>query len=103
MVQGGLELYVQQALSPLFERFGVDVVFSSHYHNYERNEVNGVTYVVTGGGGAPLYQMQEKIATQAAFALAYHFVLLRMEGDRLEATVFSVEGDVLDQFERHVD
>ena len=31
------------------------IVFSGHVHNYERHEHNGVTYFVTGGGGARPY------------------------------------------------
>ena len=102
-VQDGLEDNVRQALPPLFERYGVDVVFNGHKHNYERNEVNGVTYIVTGGGGAPLYAIQEREPTQAAFALAHHFVLLEIDGDHLKATVISNEGEVLDAFERSAD
>jgi len=102
-VQDDLEDDVRGALVPLFERYGVDVVFNGHKHNYERNEVNGVTYVVTGGGGAPLYEMQEKEPTQAAFLLVHHFVLVRVDGDHLEATVISHEGEVLDRFERRAD
>ena len=102
-VQDDLEDDVRHALTPLFERYGVDVVFTGHKHNYERNEVNGITYVVTAGGGAPLYAMQEREPTQAAFARAYHFVLLRIGGDHLQATAISSEGKVLDEFERSVE
>jgi len=102
-VQDYSEEIVRQTLTPLFEQYEVDVVFNGHKHNYERNEVNGVTYVVTGGGGAPLYAMQEQEPTQAAFAKAYHFVLLEIDGNRLEATVISREGEVLDEFERSAD
>ncbi|MEA3341923.1 MAG: metallophosphoesterase, partial [Chloroflexota bacterium] len=98
-----VEETARRALPPLFERYGVDVVFNGHKHSYERNEVNGVTYVVTAGGGAQLYWPQEQEPTQAAFARAYHFVLLEIDGDRLKATVISVEGEVLDQFERRID
>ncbi len=96
--EAGYERSLRRALVPLFERYGVDVVFNGHKHNYERNEVNGVTYVVTGGGGAPLYAPVEREPTQAAFALAHHFVLVRIAGDRLEATTISVDGEVLDTF-----
>jgi hypothetical protein len=34
---------------PLFATYGVDKVFNGHKHNYGRNEVNGMTYVVTAG------------------------------------------------------
>lgn len=37
----------------LFEKYGVELVFNGHVHAYERLVKNGVTYVVTGGGGAP--------------------------------------------------
>ena len=78
-------------------------MFNGHKHNYERNEVNGITYIVTGGGGAPLYAMQEQEPTQAAFAPAYHFVLVEIDGTRLTATAISNEGAVLDKFERNAD
>ena len=53
---------VQDNLSPVFEDYGVDLVFSGHSHHYERTKpiangtttASGVTYIVTGGGGAPL-------------------------------------------------
>ncbi len=102
-VQDNLEGNVRQTLPPLFERYGVDVVFNGHKHNYERNEVNGVTYVVTAGGGAPLYAMQEREPTQAAFVMAYHFTLLEIDGDHLRAAVISSAGEVLDEFERSAD
>ncbi len=95
-----IEQDVRQALTPLFEQHGVDVVFTGHNHNYERNEVNGVTYIVTGGGGAPLCVMEEPELTRAAFAVAYHFVLLEIDGNHLGATVLSSQGRILDEFER---
>jgi predicted phosphodiesterase len=98
--EAGYESSLRQSLVPLFEQYGVDAVFNGHKHNYERNEVNGITYVVTGGGGAPLYAMQEREPTQAAFAMEHHFVLVRIEGNHLQATAISVDGEVLDTFER---
>jgi tartrate-resistant acid phosphatase type 5 len=41
---------------PLFERHGVQLVLSGHDHSYQRfASRNGVTYLIHGGGGAPLY------------------------------------------------
>jgi Icc-related predicted phosphoesterase len=34
------------------------VVFTGHVHNYERHEHGGVTYFVTGGGGAHAYPIE---------------------------------------------
>jgi len=38
----------------LFEKYRVSYVFGGHYHRLARTEVNGVVYLVTGGGGARL-------------------------------------------------
>ena len=34
----------------MMEKYGVDVCFSGHMHGYERGDLNGVYYCVTGGG-----------------------------------------------------
>ncbi len=47
----------QRDLVPLFEQYGVQIVFNGHDHDYERSLVNGVNYIVAGGGGAPLYSV----------------------------------------------
>ncbi len=48
----GSDKKVRAAFSPLFEKYGVQVVFSGHDHDYERTRpISGVTYIVTGGGG----------------------------------------------------
>ncbi len=51
-------LAVRDVLPSLFEEHKVDMVFSGHDHDYERSLINDVTYIVSGGGGAPLYQKQ---------------------------------------------
>jgi hypothetical protein len=43
-----------QALTPLFEKYKVDMVFSGHDHHMELLQKSGVTYVICGGfGGLP--------------------------------------------------
>jgi hypothetical protein len=58
----GSDLAVRSAFSPIFERYGVQLVISSHEHTYERTipwrtGATGapVTYIVSGGGGGQLY------------------------------------------------
>jgi acid phosphatase type 7 len=48
------ETTAAENLVPLFETHGVDMVFNGHNHHYERSWKDGIHYVVTGGGGAPL-------------------------------------------------
>lgn len=55
---GGWKWYDNQetigAMAPLFEEYGVDLVFSGHIHQMELLHSSGVTYVISGAfGGHP--------------------------------------------------
>lgn len=39
-------------LVPLFEQYNVDFVLNGHSHCYQRGEMNGVKYVISGGAGS---------------------------------------------------
>ncbi|MBI2303957.1 MAG: metallophosphoesterase family protein [Chloroflexi bacterium] len=93
----GSELPVREALTPLFEKYGVQLAFSGHNHHYQRNLVNGVTYIVTGGGGAPLHPVGWGVGTQYAEE-TYEFVKLSIDGGVLTSTVVSLDGTQFDPF-----
>lgn len=50
-----------EVLHPLFRDKGVTLVLAGHNHAYERFELEGLTYVVDGGGGAIKYSTTEEI------------------------------------------
>ncbi|MCD6498540.1 MAG: metallophosphoesterase family protein [Deltaproteobacteria bacterium] len=87
----------QDVLVPFFEQYGVDIVFSGHDHDYERSTVQGVKYVVTGGGGAPLYTVDGDWWTEVSESV-YHYCILDIAGPRVDFTAKRVDGSVLDQF-----
>jgi len=63
-------------------------VFSGHVHNYERHEHNGVTYFVSGGGGAHPYRIAR--APGDPFPdnnINYHFLLVEVQPGRLNVTM----------------
>ena len=97
----GANLEARDSLVPLFERFGVDVVFSGHDHVYERSRVNGIRYVVTGGGGGggrKPHQVLGGPLTEASASTAHHG-LLEVEGRVLVYTAREARGGrVLDTF-----
>lgn len=45
---------VAALIAPLLRRYGPSIIFSGHEHDYERGEVDGLPFYVTGGGGAIL-------------------------------------------------
>ncbi|HIE38169.1 MAG TPA: metallophosphoesterase family protein [Anaerolineae bacterium] len=93
------EVHTRRALASVLTDQGVQIVFTGHHHNYQRLQVGGVTYVVTGGGGAPLYPLQEQDPELAAYAAEYHAVLITLDGPAFTAVVVSAEGEELDRFE----
>ena len=68
------------------------LVSAGHIHNYERNVVNGVTYLVSGGGGAPPYFVErapEDLYKSILFP-NYHYVKLTLEKDRLHGAMYRI-------------
>lgn len=97
--EGFLEVGIRELLAPLFERYGVNIVFMGHHHSYERILVNGITYIVTAGGGATLYDLsQPELGSQVALK-AHHFVVLDLEGEHLQGKTIDRGGKVIDSFE----
>jgi predicted phosphodiesterase len=89
---------VRLVLATLLEQYGVQLVFNGHDHSYQRLEVDGITYVVTGGGGAPLYSLGTLHPALVAHAVDYHALLVTVHGSRLTAVAVSAEGEELDRF-----
>jgi predicted phosphodiesterase len=56
----GSDLALRGILHPLFRQYGVKLVFQGHDHNYYRTQRDGITYIVSGGGGAGLYTNEHK-------------------------------------------
>jgi predicted phosphodiesterase len=56
----------------------VDIVLSSHVHNYERFERDGVQYIVSGGGGAPPYPLVRRPDDRYTGPSLPNFHLLRL-------------------------
>ena len=95
---------IRELWVPLFEQAGVDLVVSGHDHNYQRFATSdGVTYVVTGGGGnARLDELREcpqgypeRIVGDAR---EHHFVLIDGSPRRLRVRALTDDGDVIDDF-----
>jgi acid phosphatase type 7 len=86
-------------LPELFAGRGVTAVISGHDHTYQRIERDGVTYLVSGGGGAPLYEKSRAVLGLRTFASTYHWVQVDLDRDRCELRVYALEGALLDRIE----
>ena len=102
----GSDTAVRQAFGPLFEKYNVQLVLSAHDHGYERSVPwrsstdttrQAVTYIVTGGGGGPLYPVSQSAWT-ATSASRHHYVKVTIDG--CDATIDAIGKDGA-AFDRH--
>jgi calcineurin-like phosphoesterase family protein len=84
-------------LVPVYERRGVALVLSGHDHDYERSvPQRGVTYLVTGGGGAPVTPVGSSSFT--AFSTdVIHFVYVEATAGQLLLHAIDATGQEFDQ------
>ncbi len=78
-------------LHRLFLRTGVNAVFEGDDHRYHRMEKDGVRYVITGGGGAPLTSFENR----GGF---FHYVWISVQQERMEGKAVDLEGRIRDKF-----
>jgi predicted phosphodiesterase len=90
-------LPIQSTWVPLLDQADTVLVLSGHDHNYERLNVNGIEYIVSGGGSRKLYSLEEPVEGSKVFATQSHFVLLDIYPDRIEIESINAFGDVLDR------
>jgi hypothetical protein len=87
---------VRDALAPILERHGVQLVISGHDHDYQRSmPIGGVTYVVSGAG-ALTRRTGEDDFTAVAYSW-HHFVDVAIIGDRLVLRAVGQDGSVFDE------
>lgn len=89
---------VQKIIHPLAVRYGVSIIFAGHNHYYARALVDGVTYLTTGGAGAPLYDPENGWPNIIISKKADHYLRVEINGDTLTLTALTPQGDIIDQF-----
>lgn len=90
----GLSLY----LPKLFTGTRVLAVFSAHDHDYERSVFEGIQYVVTGGGGAPLREGKERNPYSVFFTVEHHYIIVDEAPGKLTFNVYDLYGAILESF-----
>lgn len=92
---------VDQYWVPILERHKVALVINGHEHMYERFlSASGVTYLVTGGGGAQIYPRYfpcSGVPPSQKWAVVNHFVGIEITGNTLKLTSVSINGSVIDR------
>ncbi len=74
-----------RAMMDLFSRKRVDRVYMGHIHAFGVQDVGGVRYVLTGGGGSPLFPVGKT-------DVFHHFLSVRVGPDGVEETLHPLRG-----------
>lgn len=95
------DLTVRSAFAPIFEQYGVQLSISGHEHDYERTVPiptgttgSKVVYVVTGGGGGPLYANGTSSWT-AYSASRYEYIKVTITGCTLTLKAIGSDGTTI--------
>ena len=90
------DLGIQEHVVPVLERHGVQLALLGHDHLYGRSRtMNGVTYVITGGGGAPQYPSEPDEINEIC-RTEYHYCIVDVEPTQLRLRAISITGELID-------
>ncbi|MDP9035958.1 MAG: metallophosphoesterase [Myxococcota bacterium] len=81
----------------LLAAHGVDLILSGHDHIYERGASGSLKYIVSGGGGAPLYRIAELAPSARKSESTYHFVEIGAARDGVRIVARRIDGSVLER------
>jgi tartrate-resistant acid phosphatase type 5 len=82
-----------------YSGMGADLVLSGHDHSYERINRAGITYVVDGTGGAPLYKCKKLIyGSTGCNDHTYGALFLYVNSSQLTGIYRNTDGHILDSF-----
>lgn len=102
------DLKVRQ-LVPLYEKYGVDIVWYGHIHDYERtwpiragkiDQEKGVIYIQTGGGGAELENFAPTRSWFTAKVLSnWQYCLVTIHEGTFRMMAYDIDGRMYDYLE----
>ena len=93
---GKYEPYNAPYLLELFDKYNVLFVFSAHVHSYERSLYKGTNYIVTAGGGAPLYPVTRDNPYKIFRQNIHHYTVLEKKDDVYTLRAVDINGNEID-------
>ncbi|MFW9870512.1 MAG: metallophosphoesterase family protein [Candidatus Thorarchaeota archaeon] len=94
-IDDSLNIYPEErdALQALFEEENVSLFMAGHDHLFDRLTVNGVTQVISGGGGAPLY---DHPFWGGGY---YHYTRSFVSSGHINISSVGIDGEIVETYE----
>lgn len=81
-----------------YAAWGADLVVAGHDHCYERMSKDGITYVVSGLGGASIYSFNGEVeGSVARYNDQYGVTVFEADDRELSIAFISIDGELVDQ------
>jgi acid phosphatase type 7 len=104
---GGNQL-ARERYVPILTRHAVDLLVTGHDHLYQRGELDGLRYVVSGGGGASLYQPTCGVKRKPRCSpdgmkkllVVHHYLVVTIDKESLELCARGTDGKLLENCTR---
>jgi hypothetical protein len=92
-----------RSIVDMLRSYDVTVVFSGHDHHFYRGQAaNGLNFIVTGGGGASLYECEPRAdygVVSHACDQEYHYIVFDVDGRRIHGAARDVDGTLIDEWD----
>jgi hypothetical protein len=89
-------LPVRKLWGDMLQSSDVPLVLSGHDHNYQRFDIGGRAYVISGGGSVKLYRVPVRDPSLMASAQTTHFTLLTFGANSIRIQAIDLSGQVFD-------
>ncbi len=101
------DFITQTVVMPMLKRHGLDAIITGHDHYYARREVDGLTEVISGGGGAGLYDLYDDVENRFGYkaaAMDHHVIEVNVSSTLMQLDVWSTTtGQLIDSFNLEAD
>lgn len=85
-------------LPTLFKKYSVAAVLSGHDHMYERSGKDGIHYIVFGGGGYKLYNVESFNPNSIMVRKTHGFLVFQPDQDIMTVRAIDIDGNEIDRF-----
>jgi hypothetical protein len=81
----------------IFERHGVNAVLNGHDHYYHHAEHGGTHYIVSAGGGAPLYDTDAIQPETVKYQKIEHYMRVDVGLEHAKMTAIDINGNIIEE------